>query len=206
MKFISSHLFVLAIFVALFSFINPSAYSAESDSEAVARVKERRLHKEELELKKKEQCISLKNEETVALVAKDWENLDRIAKSYVGQCKGVFEAEWLSVSHESIAIANNAQRKFKYALVASDACTKAYYGNPGCYIQKASALMSLGKKIESGKSIDIAERLAQYALEGARRDISQARSELHKEMYTARISRFESYLYLIDSIRSELAQ
>lgn len=206
MKFTSSKLFALAIVAALFSFFTPSAYSGDSDSEAVARIKEKRLDKEELALKKKKQCISLMNEQTAALAAKDWENLDRLAKSYAGQCKGVFEAEWLSAAHENIAMANNAERKFKYALVASDACTQAYYGNPGCYIQKASALMSLGKKVESGKSLNIAERLARHALEGARRDLSQARSELDKEMHTAAIFRLESYLNLIDSIRSKLTQ
>lgn len=206
MKTLSSNSFALLFIIAFFSFTIPSVYSAESDSEAVERIKEKRLEKKERELKKKEQCISLKNEETAALVAKDWENLDRLARIYVGECKDVFEAQWLSGAHENIAIANNAQGKFKYALVASNACVKAYYGSPGCHIQKSRALVALGEKAEAVKSLDISERLARHALEGAQHDLNQAYSELDKELYTSRISQHESYLYLIDAMRSELAQ
>lgn len=66
--------------------------------------------------------------------------------------------------------------------------------------------MALGRKIECGKSLDISERLARHALEGAQRDLNRAYSELYKELYTAKISQNEAYLSLIDSMRSELAQ
>lgn len=206
MKILFSTSFVLPFIIALFFFHHPLAYSAESDSEAVERIKEKRLEKEERQLKKEEQCISLTNERTAALTAEDWENLDRLARTYVANCKGVFEPHWLSGAYENIATANNAQEKFKHALVASDTCVKAYYSSPGCHIEKSRALMALGRKIECGKSLDISERLARHALEGAQRDLNRAYSELYKELYTAKISQNEAYLSLIDSMRSELAQ
>lgn len=206
MKTLYSTSFVLLYIIAFFSFITPLAYSEESDSEVAVRIKEKRLEKEERELKKKEKCISLKNEETAALVAKDWGNLDRLARAYTRECKGVFEAEWLSGAHENIAIANNAQGKYKNALVASNACAKAYYGSPGCHIQKSRALIALGEKTEAVKSLDISERLARHALEIAQHDLNQAYSELDKELYTSKIYQHNSYLDFIDSMRSELAQ
>ena len=206
MKIIPSIPFVLFFIIANFPFTIPSAFYAETDSLAVEKIKEKRLEKEERELKKKEQCISLTNEETAALVANDWENLDRLAKAYAVECKGVFDAQWLSGAHENIAIANNAQGKFKYALAASDVCAKTYYGNPGCHIQKSRALIALGRKAEAEKSLEISEKLARHALEGAHRDLNQARSELDKELHTSSVARSEGYLNLIESMRTNLAQ
>jgi hypothetical protein len=206
MKFLSLTTLILFLMITLFSFISPLAYSAESDSEVNAKIKEKQLKKEEWELKRKNECISRRNEETAALVAKDWENLDILARAYVRECKDVFDPQWLSRAHENIAIAKNAQGKFKDALVASNECAKAYYGSPGCHIQKSSALIALGKKAEALKSLDISERLAHHGLEGAKRNLNQAYYELDKELYTSIISEHESQLYLIDSMRSELTQ
>lgn len=209
MKILFSTSFVLPFIMVLFFFHPHHAYSAESGSEAFERFKEKRLEKEERELKKKEQCVSRKNEQTAALVAEDWESLMRIAKSYVTNCKGIFDheniyTEWLSDAHENIVIANNRLGKFKDALVASEACTKAYYDHPGCYVAKAEALIALGRRTEAVKSLDIAERLTLHASERARWDLDHARSELDKEVHTAYISRCGSYIDSIYSMRIEL--
>lgn len=154
----------------------------------------------------KDRCISLHNEKTAALVADDWENLDRLAREYIKKCKGVFDADWLSGAYENIALANNSRGKFKSALIASESCVKAYYGSPGCHIEKAKALMSIGKISEAKEALDISEKLAGHALEGAQWNFNHARSELDKELYTSYISRYESSLELINYLRTKLAQ
>jgi hypothetical protein len=157
MKEISTLALALFLTITSLSLSITSVNSAEPNNDVADRIKEKQLEKEKLELKKKDQCISRFNEQTSALVAQDWDNLNRLARIYTKDCKNAFNDDWLSVSYENIAISNNHNKKYKIALVASNDCIKAGYGNPGCSIQKAEALASLGKKTEALKSLDISD-------------------------------------------------
>jgi hypothetical protein len=59
------------------------------------------------------------DEQTGAVVAKDWEMLVRLSNEYLLLCKGVADPEYLSVAYELIAKANNMLEKYKPALTAA---------------------------------------------------------------------------------------
>ena len=158
------------------------------------------------EVKKKEQCISLKKEQAAALVARDWENLERLAKDYIAKCKEVFSSQDLSGCFVDIAIANNELGKPRLALAAAEMCIEIYYGNPGCHIEKTRALIALGRKAEARKSLDISERLTRHALENAKRELESSSSEIEKNLHRSSINHYESALLYIVTMRFTLAE
>lgn len=158
------------------------------------------------EVKKIEQCISLTNEQTAALVAEDWENLERLAKDYITKCKEVVSSEDLSSRVVNIAMANNELGKPRLALAAAETCLKTYYGTPGCHIEKTRALIALGRKDEARKSLDISERITQHALENANRDFERSRFEIEKELHRSSIYLYKSQLFQIGKMRSRLSE
>ena len=149
-------------------------------------------------------CIFLKNEQTAALVAADWENLERLAGGYVDECKGNFEPQDLSSAHENIAIANNELGRYNRGLAAAEACIKVHYGNSGCHILKAEALIALVQYTQARKALDISEKLARRALVDAKHDRDRAGSEPYKELYSAKVNLYESQLYRISEMKSRV--
>jgi tetratricopeptide (TPR) repeat protein len=141
---------------------------------------------------KEDQCISLIKQSTAALVARDWDNLERINKDRLKYCKGVENSENLSEGYANIAIANNEQERPKLALDACESCIKTYYGNPSCHLEKAKALMKLGRKKESLKTLD--------SLELNEGDLT-TQSSLDRQIYEAKKYNFESMLGFIKAFR-----
>jgi tetratricopeptide (TPR) repeat protein len=160
----------------------------------------------EKDIEKLKRCISKRNEMTAAMVARDWQNLERLGNEYLLVCKGGTDPEDLSVAYAHIAIANNRLEKYRSALTAAESCIKAYYANPGCHIEKSEALIALGRKSEAWKSLEISEKLARHALDTAKQELNDARSELDRKNQTSKIDLYNTQLLLIESIRSELAR
>lgn len=152
---------------------------------------------------KDQQCISLTNEQTAALVARDWENLERLSKNYLVECGGFVTPEVLSSGAVNIPMANNALGRYKQALRTADECVKIYYGNPGCHIQKAQALFALGNKPDAIVVLEISGKIARHALEGAKHDLERARSEGKKELHRSSVYLYESQLRHIDALRKQ---
>jgi hypothetical protein len=147
-------------------------------------------------------CISKMSERTAAIAAKDWEMLDRLSNEFLLLCKGVADPGDLSVAYENIAMANNQLERHKTALTAAESCIRAYYANPGCHIQKSYVLIAIGRQSEAWKSLEISERLALHALEGAKERLNNARSDFDRKEAATYIRLNEAQLNEIQSIRS----
>ena len=128
--------------------------------------------------------------------------LEHLSNEYVLLCKGVADPEDLSVAYENIANANNRLERHKAALTAAESCIRTYYANPGCHIEKSDALIAMGRKSEAWKSLEISERLARHALEGAKERLNNAKSDFDRKEAATYIRLYESQLNEIESIRS----
>jgi len=154
---------------------------------------------------REEQCISLIEQCTAAIVARDWDNLERISKDRVKYCKGVEKTEDLSYGYADIAMANNNQGRPTLALDACESCIKTYYGNPRCHIEKSQALIKLGRKKEALDVLDIAEKLVDHNLKINERDLSNAYSSVDKEFYEAKKNNLETNLSYINFLRESIS-
>jgi len=202
MKINTSRLFLITLIVLC---IHADYSFAIADNKTQAK-EQQNIEKQELKTKKQEQCISLTNEQSAALVAQDWENLERLAKDYLSKCRGFISSQELSDRAVNITIAYYELGRFKQAIVSADACIKIYYGNSGCHILKAKSLFALGNRTAAIKTLDISDRIAHHALEGAKHDLERASSELDKELYGSFVNKFESELQHIEAIRSKYAK
>ncbi|MFZ6744019.1 hypothetical protein ACO0LC_12375 [Undibacterium sp. JH2W] len=192
---------------AFFTHLNSSC-AADSDRDTAARMKEQRLNKEAQQERIQMLCSSALIEEASAVAARDWENLERLAKVFLAKCEKTLvpdEYKFISSTYGNLALSYVENGKYKDALIASDRCTKTNYSNFNCFIVKARALTALDKNLDASKALDIGERLAKNSLETARRDLILSSNASDKEVQKSKIVEAESNLEFIDIFRKQLA-
>ena len=141
---------------------------------------------------RKDACIAGINERTAALVAQDWQSLERFSEKYIRTCKGVFDAEDFSGAYEGIADANIAMGNPKKAIAAADACIATFYANTGCQVQRAVALIDLKRLPEARSALDRAEKLIAHRTEIVKRELKTAGRGQEKELVEANIYKLEA--------------
>ncbi len=77
-------------------------------------------------IEKAEGCVSQIEQQTAALVAQDWSQLERLARRYIKDCEDVFSSEYNSQAHEYLSLALFYLGKFEAALAASETCINTY--------------------------------------------------------------------------------
>lgn len=151
-----------------------------------------------------EHCTNQMNERTAAFVARDWPQLERLAKRYLQDCKGVFDSENYSNAYLDIAIANIQLNNSAAALAASETCIDIFYANSGCHTQKVLALIKVKRFAEARTEFEIAERLVGYLIERNERDLREASQPVYKEFYSSKDYNLKAQKSLLDSIRPQL--
>jgi tetratricopeptide (TPR) repeat protein len=152
---------------------------------------------------RKEACIAAINERTAALVARDWQSLERFSENYVRSCKSVFSAEDFSDAYERIADANIAMANPKKALAAAETCIAVFYGKTGCHLNRALALIGLKRRPEARTALDRAERLIAHRAETAKRELRTLGQGQEKELAESQIYMLEAQQSLATSIRGK---
>lgn len=152
----------------------------------------------------KNQCITQFKERTAALVARDWPQLERLAKRYLQDCKGAFGSEDYSIAYEHIAIANMRLNNPTAALAASAECIDTFYGNAGCHVEKVEALIYLERLAEAHTEFKIAERLVTHLIEVNERALREAYEPSEKRLYSSKDNHLRSLKEFLDSIRYKL--
>lgn len=193
----------ISLGVTLATFCMSVALSTEAAYDKLSAKEQQREDKQEFILKKQEHCNSLTAQQTAALVAEDWQSLERLAKDYLAACKRYVSSQTLSDRAINILIADIELGRFKQALISADACIKIYYANPACHTHKAVALFAVGNKIEAIKVLKISDRLARHALDSARRSLEGTSREHDKKNYESSINYLESLLSYIDQLGSQ---
>lgn len=150
---------------------------------------------------KKRECLTLLEERTAATDAKDWKQLEKLAKRYLQNCKGVDDSEWYSTGYENLGAANIQLNNAMAALTASETCIDIYYRNAGCHINKVQALIKLKRLSEARNSIEIAERLLAHVTDKNERDLRETSDPLKKEVYSSKQVHLNSLKRLLDSLR-----
>jgi hypothetical protein len=112
----------------------------------------------------KNQCYTQIAEQTAALAARDWPQLERLAKRYLQDCKAAHDSETCSKAYENIATANIQLNNPIAALAASNECIYTFYGNAGCHVKKVEALIYLERLAEAQTEFKIAERLLAHLI------------------------------------------
>lgn len=132
------------------------------------------------------------NESTSALVAQDWRQLERLARRYIQDCKGVFDSENLSLAIENIVIANMELNNIKIALEESQKCIDSYYDNLGCHVLKIEALIKLNRIPEARDEFNVAKRLLGHQLEMNEQNQQRASSQIEKEIYSTNLGKLRA--------------
>jgi hypothetical protein len=151
-----------------------------------------------------EQCTTQMNERAAALVAQDWPQLERLAKRYLQDCKGVFDSENYSTAYEEIAMANLQLNNPAATLVASEKCIDIFYANSGCHVNKVQALIKLKRFAEARTEFGIAERLVGYLIESNEKDLHVASHPVYKKLYSSKDRNLRAQKSLLDRIRPHL--
>ncbi len=147
----------------------------------------------------KSACDVQLDEQLSVLDAKDWLQLDRLARRYVRSCREASGAYDLSIGYEHIVMASLEMNRPRDALEAADSCIGTFYANSGCHVLKVSALLGLDRVREARDSFRIAERLVKHALSRVESELPNTRdpSELKvclwkKTMYKAQLKAIEA--------------
>lgn len=153
---------------------------------------------------KAQHCVTQMNERAAAIAAEDWLQLDRLAKRYLQDCKGVFDSENYSNAYLDIASANIRLNNPEAALAASETCIDIFYANSGCHVRKVQALIKLKRFVEARTEFEIAERLVVYLIERNERDLREASTIGDKELYYSKDNYLKAQKSLLNSIRPQL--
>lgn len=153
---------------------------------------------------KLKQCIAEMNERTAAKVANDWLQLERLAKRYLRDRKGVMDSENYSNAHSDIAAANLQIGNAAAALAAIEECIDTFYANPGCHVDKVRALIELKQSAEARIQFGIAERLVDHLIQSNESDLRRASQSLEKELCESKGRNLNAQKSYLDSLRRYL--
>ena len=158
------------------------------------------------EVKNKEEwmkeCTSQINERTAALVVRDWTQLERLAKRFLQDCKGIIDTELYSSAYSDIAETNLQLSNPKAALAVSEKCIDLFYANSYCHLNKVRAFIKLKRFAEARTEFDIAEKLIGYLIQKTERELLEASHPVYKDLYSSKLLSLKAQRSHLDSIRS----
>jgi len=146
-------------------------------------------------------CTSQLNERTAALVARDWNHLDRLARQYLASCKAAVDSEEYSNAFVHVAMASLGLGNIPAALSASDSCIATYYANSECHISKLNALIAAGRLTEAKSTFSVAERLVEHSLESTQRRLRDATDASERDLHTSQLQNLNAQRGLLDALR-----
>jgi hypothetical protein len=143
-------------------------------------------------------------ERTAALVARDWPQLEKIARNYIQVCQGGCDAASLSYAFAGIAIANLEMFRFLDALESANSCIESYYANPLCHFLKVKALIAIDRIVEAQATFRIAERLVSHSLSKTESDLRSDSDSSYRESLLAYKNEYEAIEKQLNSLRARL--
>ncbi len=153
-------------------------------------------------IEKAEECVSQREQQTAALVAQDWSQLERLARRYINDCEDVFSSKYNSQAHNYLSIALFYLGNFEAALAASETCIGIYYSSSSCHVQKVQSLIELEGFADARPALEIAERLIAYLIETNRKNIRSATESLSRELYQSTHDQLLAEKALLEKLRS----
>jgi hypothetical protein len=151
-----------------------------------------------------DKCTYATEELTAALVAKDWEVVERLALRRLPICRPVHSPAEQSENFEEVAWARFHRDNFTGSLAAARDCITLFYGNPGCHLVKAYALHEMSRDVEARGALQVAERLVEHALQNAHEKLERANSQPEQSLHRSKVREFQSILNSAHELRSTL--
>lgn len=155
---------------------------------------------------KNQECISLINERTAALVADDWQHLERLAKRYLQTCRSVHDPESLANAQEDLAIAYLKLGNLTAALLATESCIDLFYASAGCHVRWTELLLKLERPQEARASLAIAEKLVGYLITTTEKNLQRAAHPLERDLNAAKLEKLRALEYRISTLRPQVNQ
>jgi len=146
-----------------------------------------------------------KEEQTAALVAEDWNQLDKIARYYIQSCGGGdCDAKSIASAFNNISIANFEMLRFSEALESANSCIEAFYVTPGCHFLKTKALLEMGRISEAQTSFRITEKLVKHCLSKNESELKAAPDSSHRNLYLSEKNLYESVQGALQRLKAQL--
>jgi len=119
------------------------------------------------------ECVSLIEVRTAALVASDWQQLDRLAKQYIQGCTSVHDAEAVANAHSDIATSQFQLGNMMTALSAADTCINVFYASASCHFMRTRLLLESGRLRDARAALAITEKLVAHLIAKAETDLQR---------------------------------
>ena len=148
-------------------------------------------------------CSDLVRQRSAALTVRDWNNLERLAKKYIVDCKTVVGDESLSYAYLDIATSLFERSRYKEAIEAADAGINLKYDDPGNHLIKARAYMMLKDNQNAIENLNKTEKIAQLALNNCQEELKYADSN-NMKMINSHMNYLKSMLEIIVALREKL--
>lgn len=157
-----------------------------------------------ISLQEKKECIGQMEESNAAFSAKDWLQVDIIARRFIQHCSDVEDRRQIADAYADLAIANNELRHFQEALAMALSGITTHYLVTSNHIEKFRALLELHRLDEARSSFKVAESLVRQAMNHNNSDLSEASDESHRALYLSRRGLYRSQLEVIERYRTLL--
>ena len=148
-------------------------------------------------------CTDQMRARTAAFVARDWAQVERLAKEFVRECKNVLDAEDVGNAYEQIAIASVELDNLAAARAAEDACINILYAHAGCHVSKVGTLIKLDRLAEARTALDMAQRLIKHAVEITEEKLVDAPDQASRRVYLAKLRKLNAYQSYAERLRQE---
>jgi hypothetical protein len=153
-----------------------------------------------------QECTSLIKQRTAALVANDWPQLERLAKLYLQECTGVHPSESLANAQEDLAVAYDRLDNQMAVLAATERCIEIFYATPRCHVQRAWALVKLGRQQDARAAFAIADKVVSHAITTTETDLQRAGDPSRRELDAANLQKYRALAAQVDVIRPLFSQ
>lgn len=158
-------------FLVLFAAVGRAPYAIPAESPRVRLMKD---------------CTALIENQTAAFLARDHEQVVKIAQEYISLCRDVQVREDIAGAHADIADAQYELQKYQEALKSSELCLTAHYRLAACHFQKGQALAAVGSSDRALKSLEVAERFAGEAIVDADKKQEGKLEDVDRELLVAK--------------------
>lgn len=154
---------------------------------------------------KNQECVSLIKGRTAAIAARDWQQLERMAKRYIQTCKSVHDSEGIAMAHMELAYAYSHFGDYSSALSATEACINLFYASPDCHVYRVEFLLKLKRLQEARAELAISEKLVSYLIPITEKDLQKTTDSYQSEYNTAKHRLYTVKLKQLRSLEDEIA-
>jgi tetratricopeptide (TPR) repeat protein len=125
----------------------------------------------------------------------DWNQLNKLAKEFQKNCQNSSDNKTMSIAYADMGASNLQFQNSMKALSISEECITIFYNNFDCHINKANALLELGKFIPANEYILSTYKLINHLIAENRLAMNSARQSTEIKQLVAERGELEKNLH-----------